>query len=124
MSLSISQQHLMLQDLASPDASKRLDAAVKLGVPGYFFAVNDLMDLAQLDPDHKVRKAAINSLGRIGDRYAYSVLETIWKNRREPHDIRDEALKACDRLDGTYIDPDDPTPTGGEQDDDDGLGGI
>jgi HEAT repeat protein len=124
MALSVSQQHALLQDLASPDAQTRLDAAVKLGQPGNFFAVPDLMELAQKDPDRKVRKAAINSLGKIGDRFAYSILETIWKNSNEPHDIRDEALKACDRLDGMSGSTEDESPSGGGRDNDDGLGGI
>jgi HEAT repeat protein len=125
MAFSTSQAHALLADLASPDAKKRLDAAMKLGSPSCSFAVQDLMQLAQSDPDHRVRRAAINALGKIGDRYAYSLLETIWKNSKEPADIRDEALKACDRLDGIDGSVDDDTSGGGGgHHDDDGLGGI
>jgi HEAT repeat protein len=125
MAISQSQAQALLPNLASPNANTRLDAAVKLGVPGFYFAVQDLMHCAQNDSDRKVRRAAINSLGKIGDRYAYSLLETIWKNSKEPHDIRDEALKACDRLDGVDAGADDNTSGGGGgRRDDDGLGGI
>jgi HEAT repeat protein len=124
MAFSTSQAHALLADLASPDARVRLDAAMKLGNSSCSFAVQDLMQLAQSDPDHKVRRAAINSLGKIGDRYAYSLLESIWKDSKQPNDIRDEALKACDRLDGIDGSVDDDTSGGGGRPDDDGLGGI
>ena len=90
----------LLPELSSVEDNRRLDAALRLGLPGWNFAVPDLMRLAKGDPDHRVRKAAIDALGKIGDQRAYGLLDVIWKDTKEPHDIRNEALNACDRLNG------------------------
>jgi HEAT repeat protein len=115
----------LVADLASPDANKRFDAALKLGYPGCTLAIPELMRLAVSEPVHKVRIAAISSLGRIGDRAAYGLLESLWKNSSENQHVRAEALKACDRMDG--LDPDDvgePDNQSGGGSGGDGLGGI
>ena len=94
------QAKALLPDLSSSDTNKRLDATLKLGLPGWTFAVNDLIRLAKGDPDIRVRIAAIRTLSAIGDRAAYPALESIWQDSSERPDIRDEALKACDHMDG------------------------
>lgn len=114
----------LLPSLSSPDANKRLDAAIKLGYPGLSLAVPDLMRLAKSDPDRRVRKAAIGSLGTIGDRSAYPLLESIWKDSSQPNDVRNEALDACDRMDGVDDLDDDQGGTGGRPGKSDSSGGL
>lgn len=119
------QAQALLPELASADANRRLDAALKLAQPGWNFAVAELMRLAKSDTDHRVRKAAIEALGKIGDQTAYKLLESIWKDPNEPHDIRNEALQACDHLDGLDEPGDDGEaggPTKGSGDSE--LGGL
>jgi HEAT repeat protein len=117
------QARALLPQLQSADANKRLDAALKLGYPGWTFAVPELMRLAKSDPDIRVRKAAIISLGAIADPSALKLLESIWKNTSEPHDVRQEALGAYDRiLDDTDGSDDDVVP--GSAGGGDSLGGI
>lgn len=63
------------------------------------------MHLADQDPDDAVRKAAIYALGEIRDYAPYSLLQSIWQSTTEPADIVQEALDACDKIDG-LINPD------------------
>lgn len=120
-----SQAKALLPDLKSPDANKRLDAAVKLGYPGWKFAVPELMRLAKSDPDKRVRKAAINSLGTIDDPTALKLLESIWRSSSEPADIQQEALAAYDKIldDGDGSDDGDGGG-GGSRGGGDDLGGV
>ena len=90
----------LLPELSSSDPRKRRIAASQLGFPGWTFALPELMRIAKYDSDPGVRLVAIDALARIDDRRAYPILESIWKDTSEPHDIRTEASKACDRLDG------------------------
>jgi len=102
-----SEAQALLPELASSDSDRRLRAAVQLGVPGWSFAVPELMRLAKSDPDERVRRASISSLASIGDMTAYPFLESLWKDHTEDSDVRQEALEACDRmldLDGSHED--------------------
>jgi len=120
------QAKALLPDLKSTDANKRLDAAMKLGYPGWTFAVQELMRVAKSDSDKRVRKAAISSLGTIGDPSALKFLESIWKNSSEPADIQQEALNAYDHIlddgDGSGDDDGGGRSSGGGGDD--SLGGV
>ncbi len=90
----------LLPELSNSDPRKRRAAALQLGCPGWSFALPELMRLAKYDADNGVRLAAIEALSKIDDRTAYAILESIWKDPAEPQDIRSEAMRACDRLDG------------------------
>jgi HEAT repeat protein len=103
-----SQGRALLPDLNNPSAKIRLNAALQLTVTGWTFAIPDLMRLAKNDPDHAVRKASIYALGEIGDYAPYSLLQSIWQSNFEPADVVQEALDACDKIDGLISpDPDD-----------------
>lgn len=103
-----SEARALLPDLSSPNARTRLNAALQLTVTGWTFAIPDLMRLAKSDPDHAVRKAAIYALGEIGDYAPYTLLQSIWQSNHEPADLVQEALDACDKIDGLISpDPDD-----------------
>jgi HEAT repeat protein len=102
----------LLPELSSSDANKRLDATLKLGVPGWSFAVKDLCRLAKSDPDYRVRIAAIRVLSTIGDRAAYPTLQSIWQDSSQRADVRDEALRACDHMDGLEDTGDDDKSSG------------
>lgn len=98
------QGRALLPELASNDPQRRLDAAIKLAVPGWTFAVHELSELAVRDSDKRVRRAAIYALGEIGDYAAYGLLQQIWQDAGEDVEVVTEALEACDKLDGLTSD--------------------
>jgi bilin biosynthesis protein len=68
--------HLLVSALTDSEPLIRTEAAAALGQASYLPAVPNLI-LAIRDPDLDVRKAAINSLGKIGDRSALQALQAL-----------------------------------------------
>lgn len=74
--------NLLVSSLKDPEALIRTEAAAALGQVNYPPAVEYLITASQ-DSDLDVRKAAINSLGKIGDRRAMGVLQTMLNDEQE-----------------------------------------
>lgn len=74
---------LLVSALTDSEPLIRTEAAAALGQVNYLPAVPHLI-LATRDPDLDVRKAAINSLGKIGDRSALESLQTLLNDE---HDV-------------------------------------
>ena len=81
----------ILDDLESPEAELRYEAARAAGALGDDGAVPDLGQLA-LDPDVEVRHAAIAALGEIGGRAALRVLRAL---AEEPEEADADAIDAA-----------------------------
>jgi bilin biosynthesis protein len=74
--------NLLISSLTDPEALIRTEAASALGQVNYPASVPHLI-LALQDTDLDVRKAAINSLGKIGDRTALEPLQTLLNDPQE-----------------------------------------
>lgn len=74
--------NLLVSALTDPEALIRTEAAAVLGQVNYPPAVPHLI-LAIQDTDLDVRKAAINSLGKIGDRTALKSLQALLNDEQE-----------------------------------------
>lgn len=74
--------NLLVAALTDSEALIRTEAAAALGQVNYPPAVPHLI-LAIRDPDLDVRKAAINSLGKIGDRSALEPLQALLNDEQE-----------------------------------------
>ena len=74
--------NLLVSALTDPEALIRTEAAAALGQVNYPPAVPHLI-LALQDSDLDVRKAAINSLGKIGDRSALEPLQALLTDEQE-----------------------------------------
>ncbi|MGD1913786.1 MAG: HEAT repeat domain-containing protein [Rivularia sp. (in: cyanobacteria)] len=74
--------NLLVSSLKDTEALIRTEAAAALGQVNYPPAVEYLITASQ-DSDLDVRKAAINSLGKIGDRRAMGVLQTMLNDEQE-----------------------------------------
>jgi bilin biosynthesis protein len=74
--------NLLVSTLTDPEPSIRTEAAAALGQVNYPPAVPHLI-LALQDRDLDVRKAAINSLGKIGDRSALASLQALLTDPQE-----------------------------------------
>jgi bilin biosynthesis protein len=74
--------NLLVSALTDPESLIRTEAAAALGQVNYLPAVPHLI-LAMRDPDLDVRKAAINSLGKIGDRSALEPLRGLLDDEQE-----------------------------------------
>lgn len=74
--------NLLVAALTDPEALIRTEAAAALGQVNYLPAVPHLI-LAIRDPDLDVRKAVINSLGKIGERSALEPLQALLNDEQE-----------------------------------------
>jgi bilin biosynthesis protein len=74
--------NLLVSVLTDPEALIRTEAAAALGQVNYPAAVPHLI-LAAQDSDLDVRKAAINSLGKLGDRSALEPLRAMLTDQQE-----------------------------------------
>ncbi|MBD2355209.1 HEAT repeat domain-containing protein [Tolypothrix sp. FACHB-123] len=74
--------NLLVSALTDPEALIRTEAAAALGQVNYPPSVPHLI-LATQDTDLDVRKAAINSLGKIGDRAALESLQALLNDEQE-----------------------------------------
>lgn len=74
---------LLVSSLKDPEALIRTEAAAALAQINYPPAVEHLITAATQDTDLDVRKAAINSLGKIGDRKAIEPLQTMLNDPQE-----------------------------------------
>jgi bilin biosynthesis protein len=74
--------NLLVSSLTDPEPLIRTEAAAALGQINYPPSVPHLI-LAVKDADLDVRKAAINSLGKIGDRTAMETLQTALNDEQE-----------------------------------------
>jgi bilin biosynthesis protein len=74
--------NLLVAALTDPEAIIRTEAAAVLGQVNYPPAVPHLI-LAIQDTDLDVRKAAVNSLGKIGDRTAMQPLQALLNDQQE-----------------------------------------
>lgn len=74
--------NLLVSALTDPEALIRTEAASALGQVNYLPAVPHLI-LAIQDTDLDVRKAAINSLGKIGDRTALEPLQPLLNDEQQ-----------------------------------------
>jgi bilin biosynthesis protein len=73
---------LLVSALTDPEPLIRTEAAAALGQVNYPPALPHLI-LASQDADLDVRKAAINSLGKMGDRTALEALRTLLNDPQE-----------------------------------------
>jgi len=74
--------NMLISALTDPEALIRTEAAAALGQAHYPPAVSHLI-LATQDSDLDVRKAAINSLGKMGDRAALEALQVLLTDEKE-----------------------------------------
>ena len=74
--------NLLVSALSDPEALIRTEAAAALGQVNYAPSVPHLI-MAIHDADLDVRKAAINSLGKIGDRTANEPLQALLNDEQE-----------------------------------------